>query len=340
MAVLPSEKSNILCVEFDNAVQDGDLCLAQLLVALKNESAIRDAFAIPGRNKQVRAGGLLVQSQIKLLTDHPSYTNLQARLAAASVVAGKPGVEICGAICPNPFLARDLAVADGIAYSGSDTWGMDVIPSPGFYRNISVTVEPRIRAIGVSGFLELKKASFSALAQTAAVVSDVVTYTDGGAQPLPQQVILAFEVDGGNSQGDQPFPFVGDGSPPTALPGPTCAQLDNGATITLKLASGDTKVFTLQSGVDWRGATGAGLFEQATAFVYAYCTDDGELLYAGGGNQSFYHADSWLETKVGGTKVMEFRKESNVKTIDTILGASSQGTLLSYEEACLINLKL
>jgi hypothetical protein len=128
---MPAVQSNILCVRFDNNVQDGDLCSAELITAMEAKANVGSAKAIPGKEVRDPGTGSLIQHEYKVVKV-PSSTMDQAREDANAAISAKTGANFCG-FCGDPFYvpgAYDATTpivlglgAQSLKFKeGNDTW--------------------------------------------------------------------------------------------------------------------------------------------------------------------------------------------------------------------------
>jgi hypothetical protein len=104
--------------------------------------------------------------------------------------------------------------------------------------------------------------------------------------------------------------------------------------VTVTLAGGQTKEFTIKSGVEWRGvhSNNGTILDDEDVTLRFWATDEGEL-YLKRAIVGNVNSDAWVQIKVGGSVVREIRKEGSIKTIDLDVGD------LTFEESCLAGYK-
>jgi hypothetical protein len=253
------------------------------------------------------------------------------------LIGGKAGADLCEGACPEQFMVQDLDATAGLAWSGSDTLNMDTLPAPGYSGSVSPrSFDPLI--VARAGFtqygrLKLKESPWQTEFDTSVTPTGSVSYTDNNSSAAPEPLEIRFVPS--NQQGSG-VPAVDDG---TSLPGPACGGLDVNDKVTLTLAGGQTKEFTVKNGFTWRASTSnpSGEISEAFYVFEFWATDEGELyLKRIQLDTQLDGPDGWFQIKLGSTVVAEQRKESNVTTIE--LNVTGSG--LSFEESCIAGYKL
>jgi hypothetical protein len=338
---LPATNSNLICVDYDNAVVNGATCEAQILTDAGALAEIAVIKSIPGASKRVidKSTGALIQSVFDIIPLRPTYTKAQARLAFASLIGGKAGADLCEGACPEQFMVQDLDATAGLAWTGSNTLNMDTLPAPGFN---GLTFPPGpdageafgadFRILSGLGSFGLSVLHYDTTGATAASQINAPNgYSDGITLPGP--VPAVFELTFGQNEGP---PAVSDG---LSLPGQRCGGMDASDKLILTLAGGQTKEFTVNTPLEWWVTTSSTNVVEVSPTFKFYLSDEGDMFL------SFVqvdvppnvHTNSIQEYKIGSTVIRRTVVESGVLVEDfNITG----GQNLTFPESCALGVKL